>query len=58
MHPLISAILLVSVPLVFNTSKLSVQARPARGARNAQAPSPKQYTLLDHYSAEDFMNER
>jgi hypothetical protein len=58
MHPLISTIPLASVPLLFNTSKVSVQARPARGVRNAQTRSSRRYALLDYYSAEDFMNER
>jgi len=52
MHPL-SAILLASASLVvaFNARKIY------HYAHNPQARSPKQYTLLDHYSAEDFMNE-
>ena len=49
---LLSAFLLVSASLV-----VAFNAVKASHAHNAQARSPKQYTMLDHYSAEDFMNE-
>lgn len=62
MHPLTSAMLLASASLAvafaINTSKASVHAGSAQHARNAQARNPKQYILVDHYSAEDFMDER
>ena len=60
MRPLTSVILLASASLsvTFNSSKTFVHAGPAQHARNAQARSSKQYTLVDHYSAEDFMDEK
>jgi hypothetical protein len=51
MRPLISAILLAS-------ASLAVAAPPAQHARNDQGRCRKQYTLVDHYSAEDFMDEK
>ncbi len=60
MRLVISAILLASASLAvaLNTGKLPVRARHAQHARDVQASSPKQYGLVDHYSAQDFMNER
>ncbi|KAH9072099.1 glycoside hydrolase family 16 protein [Lactarius deliciosus] len=59
MRPLISAILLASASLAVaaNTDKAFVRARHTHNARDVRARSPKQYTLEDHYSAQDFMNE-
>ncbi|KAF8269826.1 concanavalin A-like lectin/glucanase domain-containing protein [Lactarius quietus] len=59
MLPFISAILLASASLTvaFDPGKASLHARPAQHPRNAPARSPQQYTLVDHYGAEDFMNE-
>ncbi len=60
MRALISAILLAlaSLAVAFNTGKASVRARHAQHARDVQARSTNQYRLVDHYSAQDFMNER
>ncbi|KAI9440561.1 glycoside hydrolase family 16 protein [Lactarius indigo] len=59
MHLLIPAILLTSASLAvaFNTGKASVRARHTRNARDKQARNPKQYNLVDHYSAQNFMDE-
>ena len=51
MRPLTSAILLVS-------TYLAVAAPPAQHAHNAHGQHWKQYALVDHYSAEDFMDEK
>lgn len=51
MCPLTSAILLVS-------TYLAVAAPPAQHAHNAHGQHWKQYALVDHYSAEDFMDEK
>lgn len=54
MRPPLTAILLASASLAvaFDTRKASVRARHVRHAR-----SPTQYSLVDHYGAQDFMNE-
>ena len=51
MRPHISAILIVS-------TSLAVATPPAQQARKDQGPCRKQYALVDHYSAEDFMDEK
>ncbi|KAH9040485.1 concanavalin A-like lectin/glucanase domain-containing protein [Lactarius pseudohatsudake] len=59
MRPLISAILLASASLAVavNTDNAFVRARHTQNARDVRARSPKKYTLVDHYSAQHFMNE-
>ncbi|KAH9066687.1 glycoside hydrolase family 16 protein [Lactarius vividus] len=59
MRLLISAILLLSASLavVVNTGNPFVRARHTQNARDVQARSPKQYKLVDHYSAQHFMDE-
>ena len=58
MRTLISVILLASLAIAFNGGEASVRARHAQHARNFQVCNPTQYNVVDHYSAQDFMNER
>ena len=54
------AILFASVSLVvaFRTGRATLREGHAQHARRVQARSSMQYNLVDHYSAQDFMNER